>query len=221
MEKASFEGWNEKMVEKYDIEAYYSSSNPAVKYIENRRIYWILELLCPQDSENILEVGCGAGHVLQGVAVGQLYGIDLSSRMLSLARKRLGDKVELKKCNAESIDYPDDVFDKIICTEVLEHTLNPSRVLHEIRRVAKAGGTVVLSIPNEGLINKSKEFFIKVGIFKVFFKNTPERNEWHLHSFSLPILRSMTKGILEELEIRAIPNRFFPLRYVGKYKVMK
>lgn len=221
MKEDFFEEWNEQMVEKYDIETYYSDSNPIIRYIENRRIYWILKLLSPQENEKIFEVGCGAGHVLQGMAVGQLYGIDLSSRMLSLARERLGDKVELKKCNAESIHYPDNFFDKIICTEVLEHTLNPSSVIQEIFRVSKPGGVVILSIPNEDLINRCKDAFIRTGIFKIFFSNIPEKNEWHLHNFSLPILRSMTHGVLEELQIKAIPNRLLPLRYVSQYQVSK
>jgi ubiquinone/menaquinone biosynthesis C-methylase UbiE len=221
MDEGSFEKWNEEMVEKYDIDVYYSKSNPVIKYVEFRRIYWILRMLSPQDHENILDVGCGAGHILHRIGKGKLYGIDLSPKMLSLTKSRLGDGVILKKCNAESIEYPDRFFEKIICSEVLEHTLDPSTVIREIRRVAKAGGTVVLSIPNEELIDKIKSILVRTGIFKLFFKNIPDRNEWHLHSFSLPVLRSMTNGMLDELEIKAIPHRFFPLRYVGRFKVAK
>jgi len=216
-----FEQWNEQMVEKYNIESYYSKSNPVIRYIEKRRIYWISKLLSPREDEKILEVGCGAGHVLQAVGVGKLYGIDLSPRMLYLARKRLGDRVELKKCNGEHIDYPDDCFDKIICTEVLEHTLHPAKVIEEIARVSRPGGVVILSIPYEDLINKMKRVFVATGIFKLLFKNIPQENEWHLHDFSLSLLRSITKGIINEMEIQALPNRFVPLRYVGKYRVMK
>ncbi len=221
MKDEYFEEWNERMVEKYDIETYYSLSNPVIRYIEKRRIYWLLKLLSPLENENILEVGCGAGHVLQGVGVGHLYGIDLSPTMLARARKRLGDKVELKKCNGEHIDYPDNRFDKVICTEVLEHTIHPAKVIEEITRVSKPGGIVVLSIPYENLINKLKGALVATGFFKLLFKNIPKENEWHLHDFSLSFLRSITKGIMNEMEIRALPNRFFPLRYVGKYKVMK
>lgn len=221
MREDAFEQWNEQMVEKYNIESYYSDSNPVIRFIEKRRVHWISKLLSPQEDEKILEVGCGAGHVLKAVGVGKLYGIDLSSRMLSLARKRLGDMAELKKCDAGKIDYPDDFFDKTICTEVLEHTLDPVTVLFEIQRVTRAGGTVVLSIPNEALINRVKEFFTKTGMFKLLFRNIPERNEWHLHSFNLAVLRSMTKGVLEEMEVKTLPNRYFPLRYVGAYKAIK
>ena len=221
MKEEVFEQWNEQMVEKYDIDTYYADSNPVIRYIEKRRIYRILRLLDPHNNEKIIEVGCGAGHVLQGVNVGELYGVDLSPRMLSGARKRLGDKVELKQCNAENIDYPDNSFDKLICTEVLEHTLHPAKVIEEIARVSKPGGIVVLSIPYEKLIDRIKGVFVATGVFRFLFKNIPKENEWHLHDFSLSILRSITKGLMDEMEVWALPNRFFPLRYVGKYKVVK
>jgi len=218
MDHVSFEKWNEAMVEKYDIEAYYSRSNCAVRFVESKRIDWILNLLAPQKSETILEVGCGAGHVLQKIPLGKLYGIDVSSKMISLATRRLGDLVDLKKCNAERIEYPDKFFDKIICTEVLEHTLDPSAVLREIQRVVKPGGTIILSIPNEAVIDKAKQFFVKTGIFKWFFKNIPEINEWHRHDFNLQLLRTLTRGILEEVEVVPVPSAVLPLRYVGKYR---
>ncbi len=221
MKEDVIEQWNEQMVEKYDIESYYSDSHAVVRHIEEKRVHWILEMLSCQDHEKILEVGCGAGHVLQRVRVGKLYGIDLSPRMLSLARKRLGERAELKKCNAGNIDYPEGFFDKVICTEVLEHTVDPKVVLREIRRVAKDRGTVVLSIPNEALINRVKLWLVKTRLFKIFFKNIPEQNEWHLHSFNLAMIRLITREILEEAEVKVIPNRFLPLRYVVKYKVLK
>ncbi len=218
MDPVSFEQWNEAMVEKYDIEAYYSRSNYIVRLIESKRIHWILNLLCPQESEVILEVGCGAGHVLQKIPVGKLYGIDISSKMISLATRRLGERANLKKGSAERIEYPDQFFDKIICTEVLEHTLDPSVVLREIQRVVKPGGTVILSIPNEAVIDRAKQFFVKTGIFKLFLKNIPEINEWHRHDFNLQLLRTMTRGVLEEVEVVPVPSVVLPLRYVGKYK---
>lgn len=221
MEKDSFEKWNEQMAEKYDIEDYYTNSNRIVRYIEIKRINWILKLVSSEDNENVLEIGCGAGHVLQGVAAGNLYGIDLSLKMLSLARRRLGDRVELRKCDAENIEYPDNFFDKIICSEVLEHTPNPSRVIQETARVAKPGGAVILTIPNEDLIQRFKDVLIAARVFRFLLKNIPEKNEWHLHSFSLPILRSMIRGILEEVEVIAVPSKLLPIRYVGKYKVLK
>lgn len=220
-DRTSFEAWNEGMVAKYDIEAYYARSSAVIRLIESRRLSWILKLLDPREGETILEVGCGAGHVLERVPTAKLYGVDLSPRMLGLAKKRLGDRAELKKGDAEHLDYPDRVFDKVICTEVLEHTLNPARVVQEIRRVLKPDGAAILSIPDEDVVDRWKQILVRRRIFKLFFDNIPEQNDWHLHRFSLPVLRSITRGVFEESVIRPIPHRLLPLRYVGKYKPSK
>jgi ubiquinone/menaquinone biosynthesis C-methylase UbiE len=220
LDHRSFEAWNEGMVEKYDIEAYYARSSLVIRLVEGRRLHWILKLLDPRDEDKILEVGCGGGHVLERVRRGELHGIDLSPRMLALARRRLGNRAELKKCDAEHLDYADRFFDKVICTEVLEHTWNPSGVLREIRRVLKPDGTVILSVPNEDLIDRWKEVMVRARVFNLFFSNIPEENDWHLHRFNLPVLQSVTAGVFAASVVRAIPHRLFPLRYVARYKAI-
>lgn len=41
----------------------------------------------------------------------------------------------------------DDTFDYVVCTEVLEHTLQPFHAVEEIRRILKVGGKLFLSVP--------------------------------------------------------------------------
>lgn len=41
----------------------------------------------------------------------------------------------------------DESFDYVVCTEVLEHTLQPFAAVAELRRVLKAGGLLFLSVP--------------------------------------------------------------------------
>jgi 2-polyprenyl-3-methyl-5-hydroxy-6-metoxy-1,4-benzoquinol methylase len=49
-----------------------------------------------------------------------------------------------------TLDFPfdDQSFDAVICTEGIEHMLNPDHLLKELLRVCRVGGTVVLSTPN-------------------------------------------------------------------------
>jgi SAM-dependent methyltransferase len=42
---------------------------------------------------------------------------------------------------------PDEMYDYIVCTEVLEHTLQPFNAISEIRRILKPGGYLFLSVP--------------------------------------------------------------------------
>lgn len=50
-------------------------------------------------------------------------------------------------CNAENLPIDDESFDIIICTEVLEHVPDPSKVIKEMVRVLKKGGRIVITIP--------------------------------------------------------------------------
>lgn len=47
--------------------------------------------------------------------------------------------------NAELI--PDNIFNVVVCTEVLEHTLNPFLAVDEIHRILKPDGVVLVSTP--------------------------------------------------------------------------
>jgi SAM-dependent methyltransferase len=46
------------------------------------------------------------------------------------------------------LPFPDEIFDLIICTEVLEHLLWPQKLLKEVQRVLSRDGKLLLSVPN-------------------------------------------------------------------------
>ena len=221
--KENFEQWNEKMARKYNPDTYHSSSNLFIKHIENQRVKSILDLLKIEDSDEVIEIGCGAGNILEKINKGRLVGIDLSDFLLEMAKKKLKDKkVYLLKANAE--DLPQEIknkkYDKVICSEVIEHVQCPHKVIDEISKIIHSKSTIVISVPNEGFINKLKQIFIKLKIFFFFFPNISKKmdNEWHLHSFDLALLRKITQGKLKIEKIKPIPFWFFPIRYVVKFK---
>lgn len=53
--------------------------------------------------------------------------------------------VDICKDNKDII--PDGMFDVVLCTEVLEHTLNPFSAIQEIRRILKPAGILLMSTP--------------------------------------------------------------------------
>lgn len=55
--------------------------------------------------------------------------------------------MEITRCDITSIDYPDETFDLIICSHVLEHVPNDGLAMRELCRVLKPGGTAVLQVP--------------------------------------------------------------------------
>jgi len=51
--------------------------------------------------------------------------------------------------NKEKMPFDDESFDIVVCLEMLEHVLYPSRVIDELARVLKRDGIMILSMPNE------------------------------------------------------------------------
>jgi len=50
-------------------------------------------------------------------------------------------------CDASAIPVPDAFFDAVLCTEVLEHVLDPADVVTELGRILKPGGKLLLTAP--------------------------------------------------------------------------
>lgn len=226
--KETFEKWNEELATKHDLDKFYNHPNFAFRFIEQKRIDKLIEAAEIKESDKILEVGCGAGHILEKVKKGKLYGIDISEIQIERTRKRMGDKVELKKAPGENIPYEDKFFDKVLCSEVIEHVIDPREVLIEISRVMKDDGILSLSIPNEDVINSTKKFLKKTGLIKVIDnrKNTDgwelaakdNLDEWHLHSFSLELAEKFSKDVFKMTRLIKIPNAVFPARFVIQYR---
>lgn len=97
----------------------------------------------------VLEVGVGTGLALPRYnADKRVTGIDLSTEMLALARKRVTDEglrnVEaLLEMDAEATEFADGQFDIAVAMFVASVVPNPRRLLTELRRVVKPGGNIL------------------------------------------------------------------------------
>ena len=114
-----------------------------------------LARLALQPGESVLDVGCGTGVFLPGLAAlagpeGRVVGLDHSAAFLEDARKRLveaslSDRVELVKDDAHRLPFPDGTFDAAHCERVLMHLEDPALAIREMRRVVRPGGRVVIA----------------------------------------------------------------------------
>lgn len=213
-----FTAWNERMVERYDIERYYRDAGRIVRWIEDLRIRAIERLVGKAAGTRLLEVGVGGGHVLSRFPGATATGLDLSPRMLERARARLGPAVSLLRGSADALPFANGSFDAVICTEVLEHTPDPAAVLRELVRVA-GSGAVVVSIPNEANIDRAKRMIGRLPLVRSWLGTLAgEGNEWHLHDFSLDLLRRVASGVATVERTVAVPNRLMPVRYVARLR---
>jgi len=207
-----FRAWNEDMARKYSPGRYHEESHFLIRWIERQRVRTIIRLLQPRTGDMVLEVGCGSGNVLEALPHGvKPVGIDLSSMLVAESRVRLaGRGGMIAQANAEQLPFPTNHFSRIICTEVLEHVQRPEVVLGEIARVAKADAIIVISIPNERLIDSLRRW--TSGVRALW--RTGGADEWHLHAFDMAYLYQKAAGHLEMREVVPIIAEWMPIRYV-------
>jgi phosphatidylethanolamine/phosphatidyl-N-methylethanolamine N-methyltransferase len=97
----------------------------------------------------VLEVGIGTGLNLPLYPRDiNLVGIDLSEGMLRKAQEKVESlqmgNVILKVMDASAMDFGDGEFDATLATYVISAVPDPVAVLHEMRRVTKPGGVIVI-----------------------------------------------------------------------------
>lgn len=98
---------------------------------------------------HILDAGCRDGwtiEFLNSIGYTNVLGIELFDEYINYAKK-LGRNVE--KGDLHDLKFKDNTFDFIYCRHVLEHSLDPLKVLNEMVRVVKSGGAVYCSFPLE------------------------------------------------------------------------
>jgi ubiquinone/menaquinone biosynthesis C-methylase UbiE len=219
--RADFRAWNEEMVGKYDQDVYWSKGAWPIRLVERLRIRSILRLLRSASSDTVAEVGCGTGNVLREISGRRCLGMDISSQLLTRAREKCGGRAHVLAADAEFLPLRTGSVDRLLCTEVLEHVLDPAAVLREFGRVTRGGGRVVISVPNERVINAWKRRLLRSRVLqRLVWKRSaykmPEdmTDEWHLHVFDRATLEAIIPSTLQLATLRTIPSRLLPIRFL-------
>ena len=131
---------NDKMLEHYldksRLEFFRSVFNISSKYLKGK----------------IIDIGCGSGDFLKIIydhhALDcKIHGIDFSNTSIQRCKKIIPDGNFSVK-NIYHLDIGNNVFDAVICMEVLEHLEKPEIAFREIRRICKNDGIIIITIPN-------------------------------------------------------------------------
>ena len=96
----------------------------------------------------LLDLGCGTGvlsaRVLGAVPGARLACVDLSPRMVEVARARLAGRAEVLLGDAERLPFHDAAFDVAWCNDSFHHYPDPERAAFQAWRVLASGGTLVI-----------------------------------------------------------------------------
>ncbi|MGH7223869.1 MAG: class I SAM-dependent methyltransferase [Gemmataceae bacterium] len=137
---------NTRMAMRRSGAAVQASGRPAYYYDQARPE---VAALVPPKCRRVLEVGCAGGELgrLLRARGHHVSGIELVPEMAERARYWL-DRVVTADVEREGFPFPPASFDAVVFADVLEHLLDPWRVLREAVEMLAEDGVVVASIPN-------------------------------------------------------------------------
>ena len=148
----------------------------------------------------VLDLGCRDGALTQAYAEeNEVVGVDADREALTEAAK-LGIETHWADLD-QPLEFADESFDVVVAGELLEHLRDPQRLVGEVRRVLRAGGTFVASVPNAYRLKGRLLFLIG---------RPPENDPTHLQMFSGEAVRALLAG-LEQPRLHFVAGRLVPL----------
>jgi ubiquinone/menaquinone biosynthesis C-methylase UbiE len=102
--------------------------------------------------KDVVEVGCnwGYGSHLFAEHARRVVGLDVNREYINYGSRRFNrSNLHLMVHDAnQPFPFPDESFDVVFSSEVIEHIANYSSCLHEMHRVLRSGGILILKTPN-------------------------------------------------------------------------
>lgn len=132
------------------------------QYLE-AEIEFVVQRIEP--THRVLELGCGYGRVLARLAASAAYvvGVDTSLPSLQLARQLLsnGASYGLTRMDAGGLGVRDAQFDMVVCIQngAAVFGVDPGQLAGEAARVARRGGTILMSSYAAGFWEHRLEWF--------------------------------------------------------------
>lgn len=140
----------------------------------------------------VLDVGCGTGYgafFLASYSVNQVEAIDNFVPALDYARQVYAHpRLNFKEGDALELPYPDESFDFVFSSQVIEHVPSSRRFLQEVHRVLRDDGFCLITTPNRLLFSPGKV----------------DSNPYHINEMSLNEYLAIGKDLFPRVVIRGI-----------------
>lgn len=221
-------------------------SCPTLGYEQKRRQRVVFEFLKPVVGEKALDVGCGTAKDILVFGKRGIFGVgvDLNTEMIREAKFKCKESnvgsITLIIADATNLPFRNQTFDKIVCSETLEHILKWKAAVKEISRVLTTSGTAVISTPNTsslaGMYRRLHEFFKEWWHPFDEWKNYKMLEE-ALRNYGLMVIGCAAAVLIPDLILRWMPfsekvlpliesieNKLYrkkPFKYLGYMLVLK
>ncbi len=173
----------------------------------------------------LLDLGCGTGYgsylmkkLMPGLKL--VISLDIDYNALLYAK----NKYSIQYCvNSDIMFLPfrSNIFDAVICLEVIEHVKKHSKVFNEIRRCLKDQGILVISTPNKSY-KDVWEIVLKV-FSKIVGKQFTLRNPYHVGELGyrevIEVSRKNGFKLAKSYGLFIMPSRILP-RLIVKYVIL-
>ena len=117
----------------------------------------------PKDIKTILDIGCGEGNFLKSVkdlTGAETWGVELVTEVVDREKNNINN-ILIGKIEDVLNQIPDSYFDCITLNDVLEHLIDPTLILTDIKSKLKDTGLIIASIPNVRFIDNLFELIVK------------------------------------------------------------
>lgn len=174
----------------YVAVVYNEEDRPFTQYPDKLARYLSLRYKLPKGSK-ILDLGCGRGEFLRGFIRCGLFGYGVDQSTIA---KIVCPKAEILQSDLENepLPYNDNSFDIVFSKSVLEHFYYPEKLVMEIYRVVKPGGSVITMVPDWE------------SVYKTFYGDYTHRTPFTINSLKEIFLINGFDGVRVE-KFRQLP----------------
>lgn len=125
----------------------------------------------------VLDLGCAGGFMAEALTLkgARVTGIDPASQAIEAARARaksIGQPIRYDIGVGEDLPYETESYDAVVCVDVLEHVSDLTKVLSEVARVLKPGGTFLFDTINRNRVSRFGTITLAENILRLLPKGT-------------------------------------------------
>ena len=136
--------------------------------------------LIPPNSK-VLDIGCNEGKIRKYLIKPDYFGADLDKKFTEKIKTE-GFNAQSADLNKEEIPFKKERFDSILLLDIVEHVVDPQRLILSAKKMLNPKGKMIITLPNDyHLINKIRFLFNKPLTEDVFCPYG------HLHYFPIKL----------------------------------